>query len=217
MPHRKIKITRLFEIVLIALFALTCNLSIAATQQAQPQISKNYRIAPTDVIDVFVKNAPELSGTFRINSAGAFDIPTIGHFNVQNKTATEVTNLIEKKLRANHIRTLDVKVSVKYIYSKSYFIQGAVHKPGIYQIENPVSLLELVNAAGGLNQTHGSTAFISRAVKSKEATSKENEDMKYEVIKVDLGNSSGEVKVDLPLKPGDSINIPLKDSEYIRR
>lgn len=217
MPHRKSKITKLFETTFITLFALTCNSSIAASQQAQPQISTDYRIAPTDAIVVFVKNAPELSGAFRIKSDGTFDMPTIGRLNVQNKTTTEVANLIEKRLRANHIRTLDVKVSVKHINSKSYFIQGAVHKPGIYQIEHPVSLLELVNAAGGLNQTYGSTAFIVRAIESKEGTSKENDDIKYEVIKADLSNLSGGLKVDLPLKPGDVVNIPLKDSEFVRK
>lgn len=59
-----------------------------------------------------------------------------------------------------------VSVSVKQTNSRSFFIQGAVRNPGIYQIEGRPSLLKLITIAGGLADNYGSTAFIIREKKS---------------------------------------------------
>ena len=53
----------------------------------------------------------------------------------------------------------------KQYNSRSFFIQGAVRNPGVYQSEGKPSLLELITLASGLSETHGSTAFIIRRVK----------------------------------------------------
>src|SRR5262245_46752457 len=46
--------------------------------------------------------------------------------------------------------------------SQTFFIQGAVNRPGAYQIEGRPSLLTLIALAGGLTENYGSTAFIIR-------------------------------------------------------
>jgi polysaccharide export outer membrane protein len=60
-------------------------------------------------------------------------------------------------------------VAVLQINSRTYFIQGAVRRPGIYQVEGQPSLLKLITIAGGLSENFGSTAFIIREAKSAPA------------------------------------------------
>src|SRR5262249_16768095 len=53
-----------------------------------------------------------------------------------------------------------VTVTIAQMNSHTFFIQGAVNRPGAYQMEGRPSLLTLVTVAGGLTENHGSTAFF---------------------------------------------------------
>jgi len=56
---------------------------------------------------------------------------------------------------------------IKEYNSRSFFIQGAVRNPGVFQIEGKPSLLTLITLAGGLAENHGSVSFIIRRVKQQ--------------------------------------------------
>lgn len=69
----------------------------------------------------------------------------------------------------------------KLYRSDSYFIPGAVQKPGVYQAKGRLSLLDLILMAGGLAEHHGATAYI---IRERHARSKAN--LRDEVIPVDI-------------------------------
>lgn len=123
---------------------------------------EDYRIGVGDVIEVEIEDAPELSGNFRITAAGTFLMHYLGRVTAQNKTTEELSKFIADGLRERYIFDPRVTVTVKQYNSRSFFIQGAVQSAGVYQIEGRPSLLELITLAGGLQQNHGSTAFIIR-------------------------------------------------------
>jgi polysaccharide export outer membrane protein len=134
---------------------------------------EDYLIGPSDVLEIRVEDAPELSSTFRLNSKGTFLLPVVGTIETEKKTTEEVAKFITEKLRAaGYLVNPIVNVSVKQSNSRAFFIQGAVRRPGIYQIEGRPSLLKLITIAGGLADNYGSTAFVMRekkhAGKSKE-------------------------------------------------
>src|SRR5205814_10463220 len=83
------------------------------------------------------------------------------------KTPEEVAHYITERLRDRYLKNPNVAVMVKQINSHSFFIQGAVRRPGVYQIEGHPSMLELITVAGGLADNHGSSAFIIHKVKPK--------------------------------------------------
>jgi polysaccharide export outer membrane protein len=109
--------------------------------------------------------------------------------------------------------------------SRSFFIQGSVNRPGVYQIEGRPSLLKLITIAGGLSGTHGSTAFIIREIKSREATveetnadreADEEDEPKYELIKANInGLFKGSFDQDIIINPGDIVNIPPTDVFFV--
>jgi polysaccharide biosynthesis/export protein len=125
----------------------------------------DYRIGPSDVLEVLVDDAPEFSRRFRVSGDGAIAMPFIGRINAQSKTPEELARLIADKLRGDYLNNPMVSVTVLQINSRTYFLQGAVRRPGLYQVEGQPSLLKLITIAGGLAENYGSTAFIIREVK----------------------------------------------------
>lgn len=196
---------------------------------------EDYRIGPNDVIDIQIENAPELSRVFRVTAAGTFLMPYVGRISVAKKTTEEVAQLITDGLKGDYLKDPKVTVSVKEYNSRSFFIQGSVHSPGVYQIEGRPSVLELITLASGLSDTHGANAFIIRRLKtpppkepvspasvrvaSEPAADQESaadESPKYELKSVHLNALlRGHFDQDIFLEPGDIVNIPSTDVFFV--
>ncbi len=123
----------------------------------------DYLISTGDVIEVKVEDAPELSHHYRVNAKGDIEIPVLGIVVARQKTTYELARVIADGLREQeYLKNPNVVVSIKQYNSRAFFIQGAVNRPGLYQIESRPSLLTMIGLAGGLSENHGSTVFILR-------------------------------------------------------
>lgn len=198
---------------------------------------EDYHIGPNDVIDVQIENAPELSRTFHVTAAGTFLMPYVGRVTAAKKTTEEVAQFIIDKLKGDYLKDPKVTVSVKEYNSRSFFIQGSVRSPGVYQIEGRPSVLELITLASGLSDTHGANAYIIRKIKTpgaKDADSNSggapkagagtdpsqepaSEDLpKYELKSVHINALlRGHFEQDTFLEPGDIVNIPPSDVFFV--
>ncbi len=129
-------------------------------------LDEDYRIGANDVIEIEIEDAPELSGPRRVNANGTFLMPYLGRLTAKGKTPEDLALLITKGLDPRYLSNPRVNVVVKQYNSRSFFIQGSVRSPGVYQIEGRPTLLELVTVAGGLADSHASTVFIIRKIKT---------------------------------------------------
>ncbi len=127
----------------------------------------DYKLGPSDVIEVIVEDATELSISYQINSSGNIPLRYLGTTQVEGKTTDEVAKLIADGLRGRYLKDPKVYVTVKSYNSRTFFIQGAVKSPGVYVVPGRPSLFKLITIAGGLQENHGSTAYIFREVKPK--------------------------------------------------
>ncbi|HEV2666423.1 MAG TPA: polysaccharide biosynthesis/export family protein [Blastocatellia bacterium] len=127
---------------------------------ALADVSEDYLINPGDVIEIQVDRAPELSGMRRVATSGTIRMEYLGSIKAQGVTADELASFIANGLSDRYLKNPRVTVTVKQINSHIFFIQGAVNRPGAYQIEGRPSLLTLIALAGGLTENHGSTALI---------------------------------------------------------
>jgi polysaccharide export outer membrane protein len=73
-----------------------------------------------------------------------------------------LASFIANSLSDRYLKNPRVTVTIAQMNSHTFFIQGAVNRPGAYQIEGRPSLLTLIALAGGLTENYGSTAFIFR-------------------------------------------------------
>lgn len=129
-------------------------------------VDEDYRLAPSDVIEIIIEDAPELSGNYRINRAGILPMKFLGSVSVAGKTTDEVTAVVTEGLRGRYLRDPKVYIAVKQYNSRTFFVQGAVKTPGVFVIESQPSLFKLISIAGGLAESHGSTAYIIREKKA---------------------------------------------------
>ncbi len=197
---------------------------------------EDYRIGPRDVIEIRIEDAPELSMTIPVNADGTFLMSYLGRLKAQEKTPEELGKEIANGLRGRYLKNPQVMVSVKQYYSRSFFITGAVQRPGVYQIEGRPSLFKLITVAGGLRENYGSTAFIMREVKDRKPASQTGatdvkqvsastqnspnpsaeDNAEYTVQTVNIsGMMRGPLLGNLRLEPGDSVNIPPSDVFYV--
>lgn len=196
---------------------------------------EDYRIGPSDVIEIAVEDAPELSRAFRVGSDGYITLPFVGRVAVGQKTTDELSKFLADRLRGDYLQDPQVSVAVLQINSHTYFVQGAVRRPGLYQVEGQPSLLKLLTVAGGLSENYGSTAFVIREIKpaapveasnvkaeSSNITSdvqpQSNVDAKpkYELLKVNInGLLRGNFDQDIGIGPGDIIHIPPTDVFFV--
>ena len=126
---------------------------------------EDYKLNASDLIEVNIEDAPELSGNYRINKSGTIPMKYLGSMQVVGKTPEEVGAMITNGLRGRYLKDPKVYVSVKQYNSRTFFIQGAVRSPGVYVIEGKPSLFKLISIAGGMSENHGSTAYIIRETK----------------------------------------------------
>lgn len=192
----------------------------AAPQASNILVSseEDYRVGPRDVLDVQVEDAPELSGAFNVSASGSFLMPYLGRVTAVGKTPDEIARVIADGLRGRYLKDPRVSVAVKQYNSRSFFIQGAVRTPGVYQIENSASLLRLIILAGGLTDQHGSTAFIIREMKTPPENPEGNVEPseKYEMLKINInGLLKGHFDQNVAIEPGDIVNIPPTDVFFV--
>jgi protein involved in polysaccharide export with SLBB domain len=126
---------------------------------------EDYRIGPGDHIEIRVEDAPELLTRTRVSANGSVLMNYLQYVPVQGKTTDEVAILVADKLRGRYLKNPLVNVAVTQVNSRSFLIQGAVRRPGPFQIEGKPSLYALIGYAGGLMENHGSRAYIIRELK----------------------------------------------------
>lgn len=186
----------------------------AQTSSVIVSSDEDYLIGPSDIVEIKIEDAPELSGVFRLNSKGTLTLPVVGLITAQKKTTEQVAKEISDKLRGGYLTNPIVSVSVRQTNSRSFFIQGAVRSPGIYQIEGRPSLLKLITIAGGLADNYGSTAFI---IREKKDTGDSTGDKSADVAPVNTQEADGqkkEVSSLAEIKKGEPENDAESGPEY---
>lgn len=203
---------------------------------------EDYRIGSRDVIEVRIEDAEQLSGTYAINADGTFMMPYLKRIKAEGKTTEELSTIIADGLRGRYLKDPQVLVSVKQFHSRTFFIQGSVRRPGVYQIEGRPSLLKLITVAGGLADNHSSNATVIREIKQKKGSASPekgwmspdgqvskvsettndtpanlvDEAPEYEFMTVNItGMLKGHGDINTFLNPGDIVYIPPLDVFYV--
>lgn len=117
---------------------------------AQDRSAQDYRIGPLDAINVSVFQEPELSAAeVQVDAAGNVALPLVGTIAAAGRTASELSDELEKRLGAKYLEDPQVTVSVAGSVSQKVVVQGEVTQPGVYEIKGPTTLLEALAMAKG--------------------------------------------------------------------
>lgn len=109
-----------------------------------------YRIGVGDKINVRVFQVPDLSfEELVIDTSGNIQLPLIGAVRGAGLTPGEMSAHIAERLAAQYLRNPQVTVTVTEAASQKITVDGAVTKPGVYEMRGSTSLLQAVAMAEG--------------------------------------------------------------------
>jgi polysaccharide export outer membrane protein len=158
-----------------------------------------YRVGPGDLLDIKVFGVDQLNTTVRVSESGKVTLPLFGEVDVSGLTKPELEKELTRLLSKDLVDP-QVTVFIKEYSSKVVYIQGAVSKPAAYPLLGRLSLRQILSQAGGFTPTAGNEIIVIRQLADGGGSSL--------IISIDDLMIKGDPKVNIPLEPGDVINVP---------
>jgi len=174
---------------------------VAFPKETKIENDISYTIGPGDLIDINVFNVPELDITVRVSGNGAITLPLIGSMRVEGLSIPQLEKQLSAKLEESYLNNPQVTVFIKEYHSKMVSVIGAVKKPGNHELYGEKTILELISLAGGFTPDASRNIIILRKLKNGKNISL--------AIDMDELMLKGNPKLNIPLKAGDIINIPV--------
>ena len=164
-------------------------------------VSPDYLIGPGDSLHVFVFQNEALSTTVPVRPDGKISTPLVEDMVAVGKTPSQLARDIEKSL-AEYVKS--PKVNVVVMGAMSVFSQvrviGQVAHPQALPYRDGMTVLDAVLAVGGLSQfAAGNRAHLVRSDHGKSSEIK---------VKLDALVNNGDMRQNLPLRPGDVLVVP---------
>lgn len=189
------------------------NIAIRGALDLNPK-PMDYRVGAGDILTITVWDHPELTtpaGQYRstqesgtlIAEDGTIFYPYVGVVNVQGKSLTEIRQILSSRL-ARYIERVQLDVRVSAFRSKRIYVVGEVTRPGLQEINDlRMTMVEAVNRAGGVT----ADADFSQILLTRAGT----------IYRVDLQAlyENGATWQNLPLEPGDVVNVPDRQQNKI--
>jgi polysaccharide export outer membrane protein len=174
---------------------------VSAPAPVTTQVSRSgsqYPLGVADVIHVSVWKNVELSQTLIVGPDGFISMPLIGDIHVAGLTTNELARDLGQQLSKYMIGT-PITVGLVETHSRQVFITGQVGKPGAFAFVTPITVLQAIAQAGGLNVfANRKKIFVLRTAASK-----------VQRIRFDYGNAvKGDPKQVIFLEPGDTVIVP---------
>ena len=157
-----------------------------------------YVIGPDDVIEViFWKDEQSSSKDVPVRPDGKVSLTLLNEMQAAGKTP-EQFRLDVTKAAEKYLTDPVVSVNIKQINSRRVYITGMVAKPAAYGLGQPMTVLQLISLAGGLQEY----------AKSKEITIIRNgvaTPFRFNYEDVRKGKN---LKQNIELQPGDQVIVP---------
>lgn len=152
-----------------------------------------------DEIEITVYRHDDLNRRIRVPPEGKNTLPLIGEIQTKGVSVYQINEKIKEEL-SNYLVNPEVSVEVTSFKGQKIFVLGEVHRPGVYQIDPPTTVLEAISNAGGFNlDGKSSSVLLIRGGPEKP-----------EVKTLDLKKTleKGKVSQNILLQTGDVVYVP---------
>ena len=166
--------------------------------EKKPKLSE-FVFGAGDEIEINVYRNDELNRKILIPPDGIIFYPLLGEFQVSGMSATKLRHLLTEGLK-NYIVDPQVSISIVSLKSNKVFVLGEVEKPGVFQINGSMNIIEAITMAGGftLDAKQNNVLLVRGEINNPEINSLNLKDF---LVK-------GEIKENVSLQKGDIIYVP---------
>ncbi len=163
-----------------------------------------YELGPGDVINFSLFGRPELDRPgFRIAPDGTISYLQAQNINVAGLTIDEARLAIEKGLSSN-FRSPRVIITPQEVGSKRFTILGKVINKGVVTLERPITLVEAIANAGGIETGLFERNTIELADLDRSFVSRKGQQLPVDFRRL---LNDGDMKQNIEIEPNDFIFI----------
>ena len=119
---------------------------------ASQQGRQVYRVGPSDLLEIKVFQADELSRQVRVDQRGNITLPLMGTIRVAGLTQGELEKRLADLLGKNLLQNPQVSVFIKEFTAQRVTVEGEVNSQGVFPITGQMTVLQAVAMAGGLGE-----------------------------------------------------------------
>ncbi len=175
------------------------NASLPANLPAQP-------VGPNDLLMISVYDSPELTRSVRVSADGQIRLPMLKQpLKVSGLLPDGLGEIITQALIQNGV-LIDpiVTVGIAEYHSRPISVAGAVRNPVTFQAAGPVTLLEAIARAGGLDRTAGPEILLTR-IAMQDGNPATTTTLHIPVVSL---MNTADPRWNLPLTGGEEIRVP---------
>ena len=111
-----------------------------------------YYLGPFDKLAIEVFGLSDMRRIVQVDASGRISYPLAGTIEVAGKTPTELSGLLEARLREAYVRNPEVTVNLEDALSQTVTVGGSVSAPGAFPVIGTMTLSRAIARAGGLTE-----------------------------------------------------------------
>ena len=180
-------------------------ISSKPTPPPPPTPDPTYIVGIDDVLTVSVWNEKNFSGDITVRPDGKITPPGVGNdIQAAGLTVEQLKAKIIEELKGKYFESPDVSLALKTMSSRKVFITGSVAKPGPYLLTGPMTILQLITIAGGLQEFADKKNImpISATLKNKDGSP-----LSYKINYEEIMKGKNLAKNNIELRPGDQVIV----------
>ena len=165
---------------------------------AEPVFAEEYFIQAGDLLDIKFFYNPELNEKVKVRPDGRIALQLIDEIMASGLTPTELkTTLVQQY--SKEVRDPAITIILRD-FSGQVFVDGEVGKPGQYDLERNLTVLQAIARAGGRKETAWTEALVIRRLK----------DQPPRILELDLKDimEGKDFTQDIVLHPFDIVFVP---------
>lgn len=195
------------------------NIPPASSNSSSKSADSMYRIGPGDLLSINILDRPKISSdAIRVDGRGMIQMPLVdGNIQAACRTESELAKDIAARY-VEYLKNPNVSVFVKDYQSQPVAVIGAVNKPGQFQLQRRVRLLEMLSFAGGPAERAGTNVQIihtsSVLCNGPEAAAPQSDSSAFDSFNLNE-LLSGDDKSNPYVQTGDIVSLPTADQAFV--
>lgn len=139
--------------IVVLLGGCATRAAVAPPETVQAQLEKpgdDYIIGSGDILDISLWKDEAMTRQVTVRTDGKIVFPLIGEIAAAGRSVAEVKQEMVEKLK-EYVPEPVLTVDVKQINSMIIYVTGRVNHAGRFPVNTPVTVLQAISMAGGLN------------------------------------------------------------------